>query len=201
MATEQKPDSGRRVVVALGVFLALYIASIMAGWPQRATDRIATKQNESVAMQQGQAGDKLLAGATTGCPPLWMILPFAILLVSIAVLPLIPHTSHWWDSNLHKFCVAGGLGLLSLAFYLLMDRQPVVGHWPVDYIADPAIKGLNWHVSGTILSNSMLNEYVPFIVLLFSLYTITSGIRIDGDLRAHPLTNTTFLAVGIVLAS
>ncbi len=201
MATEQKPEAGRCVVVPLGLILALYVASIMAGWPQQATDRIAAKQNESVAAQQGQAGDKLLAEATTDCPPFWMILPFAILLVSIAVLPLIPHTSHWWDSNLHKFCIAGGLGLLSLAFYLFMDHQPVVGHWPVDYIADPANNGLNWHVSGTILSNSMLNEYVPFIVLLFSLYTITSGIRIEGDLRAHPLTNTTFLAVGIALAS
>ena len=130
-----------------------------------------------------------------------MIFPFAILLVSIAVLPLIPQASHWWDSNLHKFYVAGGLGLLTLAYYLFIYRQPVVAHWPVNYIAHPAIKGLNWSVSGTILSNSMLNEYVPFIVLLFSLYTITSGIRIEGDLRAHPLTNTTFLAVGIVLAS
>ena len=204
MATEPKPESGKHVVVVLILIVALYIASVVAGWPQRATDRIAAKQSESVAVQQvpgAKPGKDCLPRQRPACPPLWMILPFAILLVSIAVLPLIPHTSHWWDSNLHKFYVAGGLGLLSLAYYLFICRQPVVGHWPVDYIAHPAIKGLNWHVSGTILSNSMLNEYVPFIVLLFSLYTITSGIRIEGDLRAHPLTNTTFLAVGIVLAS
>ena len=47
----------------------------------------------------------------------------------------------------------------------------------------------------------MLAEYVPFIVLLFSLYTISGGIRLEGDLPAHPLTNTAFLAVGGVLAS
>ena len=47
----------------------------------------------------------------------------------------------------------------------------------------------------------MLGEYIPFIVLLFSLYTISGGIRIEGDLPAHPLTNTAFLAVGGVLAS
>ena len=45
------------------------------------------------------------------------------------------------------------------------------------------------------------SEYVPFIVLLFSLYTISGGIRIEGDLRAHPLTNAVFLLVGGVLAS
>ena len=38
-------------------------------------------------------------------------------------------------------------------------------------------------------------------MLLWSLYTISGGIRIEGDLPAHPLTNTIFLAVGAVLAS
>ena len=154
MATEPKLESGKHVVVVLILIVALYIASVVAGWPQRATDRIAAKQNESVVVKQipgRKTGEGLLAEATTACPPFWMILPFAILLVSIAVLPLIPQASHWWDSNLHKFYVAGGLGLLSLAFYLFMYRQPVVGHWPVDYIAHPAINGLNWHVSGTVL--------------------------------------------------
>jgi Na+/H+ antiporter NhaD/arsenite permease-like protein len=42
---------------------------------------------------------------------------------------------------------------------------------------------------------------VPFIVLLMCLYTISGGIRIEGDLPAHSLTNTVFLAIGAVLAS
>ena len=205
MATELKPESGKRVVVALVLVLVLYMASVAAGWPQRAADRIVAKQKELAAVQQtslkGQGGEGLLAEIKNASPPFWMGLPFAILLVSIAVLPLIPPASHWWDSNLHKFYVAGGLGLLSLAFYLFICRQPVEGHWPVDYIANPAIKGLSWNVSGTILANAVFSEYLPFIVLLFSFYTITSGIRIEGDLRAHPLTNTTFIAVGIVLAN
>ena len=53
----------------------------------------------------------------------------------------------------------------------------------------------------TILENAILQEYVPFIVLLFSLYTISGGIRIEGDLQADPLTNAAFMAVGAVLAS
>jgi Na+/H+ antiporter NhaD/arsenite permease-like protein len=97
--------------------------------------------------------------------------------------------------------VAGGLSLATLAYYLLAHRHGVVGHWPVEYVSAPASGGLSWHLTGTVLSNGVLNEYLPFIILLFSLYTITGGIRIEGDLPAHSLTNTVFLAVGALLAS
>ena len=52
-----------------------------------------------------------------------------------------------------------------------------------------------------MLANAILDEYIPFIMLLFSLYTISGGIRIEGDLPAHPLTNTAFIAAGGLLAS
>ena len=41
----------------------------------------------------------------------------------------------------------------------------------------------------SVLDHAILQEYIPFIVLLFSLYTISGGIRITGDLRAHPNAN------------
>jgi Na+/H+ antiporter NhaD/arsenite permease-like protein len=53
----------------------------------------------------------------------------------------------------------------------------------------------------TSLKRTILDEYIPFIVLLFSLYTISGGIRIAGDLPAHPLTNTIFLTVGALMSS
>jgi len=49
--------------------------------------------------------------------------------------------------------------------------------------------------------NAILNEYLPFIVLLFSLFVIVGGIRVEGDIPAHPLTNTAFLGIGALLAS
>jgi Na+/H+ antiporter NhaD/arsenite permease-like protein len=52
-----------------------------------------------------------------------------------------------------------------------------------------------------LLKHAIMLEYIPFIVLLFALYTISGGIRIEGDLAAHPLTNTTFIAIGGLLAS
>ena len=52
-----------------------------------------------------------------------------------------------------------------------------------------------------MLEHAVLAEYVPFIILLLSLYTISGGIRITGDLVATPRTNASFLAVGGLLAS
>ena len=47
-------------------------------------------------------------------PPYWMIIPFAALLLAIAIFPLVPFTEHWWESNLHRFEVAAVLGILTL---------------------------------------------------------------------------------------
>src|SRR5437879_13845518 len=47
----------------------------------------------------------------------------------------------------------------------------------------------------------MAEEYVSFIVLLAALYVISGGILMRGDLLATPRVNSTFLAIGSVLAS
>ena len=132
-------------------------------------------------------------------PPYWMVVPFALLLGAIAVLPLIPATEHWWESNLHRFYVAAALGIFTLGYYIFLHDGPVVAHWPVHGLVQATEGGfvLGW----TVLANAILNEYIPFIMLLFSLYTISGGIRIEGDLKAHSLTNATFIAAGGLLAS
>lgn len=111
------------------------------------------------------------------------VLPFVLLLGAIAVFPLMELTMHWWDHNHNKLLVAGGLGLVTLAYLAL-------GH--------PA--GGFQRASGTLV-HTIVHEYVPFIILLFSLYTICGGIRIAGDLPAHAWTNTRFIAAGGLLAS
>jgi Na+/H+ antiporter NhaD/arsenite permease-like protein len=105
-------------------------------------------------------------------PPVFTVAPFVLMLLAIAVAPL--WVPHWWESNRNKLGVAAVLGLPVLALYLV--RRP-----------------------GALLG--MAEEYVSFIILLAGLYTISSGIRLTGDLEATPLTNTAFLAVGAVLAS
>jgi Na+/H+ antiporter NhaD/arsenite permease-like protein len=52
-----------------------------------------------------------------------------------------------------------------------------------------------------VLEHAVVAEYIPFIVLLFSLYVISGGICLKGDLAARPSTNTAFLAIGAVIAS
>ncbi len=116
-------------------------------------------------------------------PPLWSVLPFAALLGAIAVLPLASSTAHWWESNLHKFYVAASLALVALV--CIAVGQPSAGFS---------------HAVSTLV-HTVAEEYVPFIVLLFSLYTISGGIRIAGDLPAHALTNMVLMLVGGLLAS
>ncbi|MEO1495656.1 MAG: sodium:proton antiporter [Planctomycetota bacterium] len=133
-------------------------------------------------------------------PPLWTVTPFVLLLLSIAVLPLIPATEHWWESNASRFKVAAGLGLLTLLYYGFLHETPIDGHWPAHYVSEPSA-GFNVGEVQTILENAVLQEFIPFIVLLFSLYTISGGVRISGDLQANPMTNAIFMAVGGLLAS
>ena len=180
--------------------------AVSAGGPQRATAKLSAQQKAVAEMPLNgllvvKAAGAPLVEVAPNCPPLWMMLPFALILVAIAVLPLLRQVSHWWESNLHKLYVVGSLSLGTLAYYLLLHRHGVVGHWPAEYVSLPASGGPNWELAGTVLSNAILNEYLPFIILLFSLYTITGGIRIEGDLPAHSLTNTLFLAAGAVLAN
>ncbi len=121
-------------------------------------------------------------GGHSHAPPMWGlgILPFVGILASIAILPLLPATHHWWESNLNRLAVALACGGLTLAYYFF-----AVG--PESLLP--------------VLNHAIPVEYIPFIVLLFSLYVISGGISLQGDLPAHPITNTGFLAFGAIIAS
>jgi len=195
--------SNKALLVTIAVVLAGYLVAAAFHVPQYATELITAGQSHGAAKGDSPifAHTKIGTVPTAGHPPYWMVTPFVLLLVAIAVLPLIPATAHWWESNLHRFYVAGGLAAITLVYYLTLHVHPVQAHWPVLHVALPSAAGLNFFQTGEVLANAILNEYVPFIVLLFSLYTISGGIRIEGDLAAHPLVNVAFLAVGAVLAS
>lgn len=169
----------------------------------------ATAEGETPETRENSAGEEEKAnpeahadhGAAKDHPPYWMVAPFAALLLVIAVFPLLPWTEHWWESNLHRFYVAAALAAVTLAYYLFVYPHPVEGHWPAHYVSQPSASGLHWGNTWAVFANAVLGEYVPFIVLLFSLYTISGGIRIEGDLRAKPAVNTAIIAVGGLLAS
>ncbi len=188
--------SSPMVLAAIALLLVVYLAALAAGLPQRGTAAVVGSAHSD---QQAHA-DVQHAGQRQP-PPLGMIVPFALLLGAIAVFPLTPGVAHWWEHNRNKFYVASGLALVTLVYYLLFHEVPIEGHFPAKHAIEPNPAGLNLGTSLTVFSNAMLAEFVPFIVLLFSLYTISGGIRLEGDLKAHPSTNTCFLAIGSLLAS
>jgi Na+/H+ antiporter NhaD/arsenite permease-like protein len=110
--------------------------------------------------------------ATTFVPALGWVAPFAILLLTIAVLPLV--APHFWESNLRKLGVAALLGIPVMGLYLAHQPRALV---------DTAF------------------DYVSFMVLLGSLFVISGGVMLDGDLQATPRVNTAFLALGSLFAS
>lgn len=120
-------------------------------------------------------------------PPLVAVAPFVILLLCIAILPLVHRVEHWWHHNRNKFIIAATLAVVTLVYYLLRRAG---------FHAEPGLPSVKM-----VLKHAVLGDYVPFIVLLFSLYTISGGIQLRGDLRARPAVNTAFLGLGAILAS
>ncbi len=132
------------------------------------------------------------AGKDHPVPSIVATAPFIAILLSIALLPLIPSVEHWWHKNANKLIVSGVLAAVTLLYYSLRGYGIVhEGH-----AAEPGVPTVT-----SILQHAVLFEYIPFIVLLFSLYTISGGIQLKGDLLATPKTNTAFLAAGAVMAS
>ena len=107
--------------------------------------------------------------------PAWMLIPFVVMLLCIAIFPL-TKLEEWWEHNLHKLYVSLILGV-------------PVGIWL-------CVNGM-----GHELEHQMIYDYVPFILLLMALFVTTGGICIKGDLKATPAINSTILAIGWILAS
>ncbi|MDE5878732.1 MAG: sodium:proton antiporter [Desulfovibrio sp.] len=106
---------------------------------------------------------------------IWVI-PFACMLLSIAIMPLA--LPHFWEHHFGKIAVFWGLAFLVPCFIVF---------------------GL-----GTALYEFLhiiLLDYIPFIVLLFALFTVAGGVRLKGTLVGTPVVNTGLLAIGTVLAS
>lgn len=156
----------------------------------------------------------LLAASATDhavhIPAIYWTAPFALLLLAIAILPLVPKLEHWWHKNRNKLMIAVALGLLTSAYYATRDfgvhvHDPAAAR-AIGFAALPepgkahptTTPGLQ--TAAGMLANSAF-EFIPFFSLLFSLYVISGGICIRGDIPAHPATNTAFLAIGGTLAS
>lgn len=104
----------------------------------------------------------------------WSMIPFAIMLLMIAIGPLI--AEKFWEKNANKLIVSLLLGVPTAVCLILGGMTHELEH-------------------------QVLFDYIPFIVLLLALFVITGGIHLSGDIKAKPWVNTLFLAIGWVLAS
>jgi Na+/H+ antiporter NhaD/arsenite permease-like protein len=108
--------------------------------------------------------------------PVAAVIPFLALLLLIALLPLF--AAHWWQSNRNKAVVAAAAAV-PLAVYLAVA----------------------WRGEGLRELAHTLREYTSFVILLGSLFVITSGVYVRGSLSGTPVMNTLILAIGAALAS
>ncbi|MCF0205834.1 MAG: sodium:proton antiporter [Bacteroidales bacterium] len=118
----------------------------------------------------------MLLNITESTMPLWASIPFILMLLMIAVCPLVGKIEHWWEKNINKLLVSLILGTPVAVLLIMNDMSHNLIH-------------------------QLLFDYIPFIILLGSLFVITGGIHLKGDIEATPKINTMFLAVGSILAS
>jgi Na+/H+ antiporter NhaD/arsenite permease-like protein len=122
-------------------------------------------------------GPALAAPALNGASLslLWCI-PFAGILLSIAIFPLAGQ--HFWHRHYGKVTAFWSLAIL-LPLLAAKGAEPAFG----------------------ALAHTLLHEYLPFIMLLFVLYTVAGGILVTGNLRGTTGTNAAMLATGTFMAS
>ncbi len=148
-------------------------------------DNSGTVKQHMVAKQKADSKDSSVQPTLPGSsesrsgekPPISMLwaIPFILILLSIAIFPLF--APDFWHHNYWKLSLfVFGLPMLIISLFFLND-----------------------HVyKGTI--HEVMN-YISFILLLASLFTISGAILVKGTLVGTPLLNTIILGIGVVLAS
>ena len=115
-------------------------------------------------------------GETGSGVPVWLCIPFAGLLLCVAVMPLVK--GEWWESH-----------------------QPVVvAFWIVLMIIPFAVVYGAGKTAETVLE-CVINDYLTFIILLFGLFCVSGNITVEGDFAGSPRVNVGLLALGTLLSS
>ena len=108
--------------------------------------------------------------------PVWLCIPFAGLLLCIAVMPLVK--AEWWESH-----------------------QPlVVALWIILMVVPFAFVYGAGKTAETVL-DCIVNDYLTFIILLFGLFCVSGNITMEGDFAGSPRVNVGLLALGTLLSS
>ncbi len=169
-------------------FLVIFFAILTVGnaIPMAVSAQEAAKKQVAAAEQASQVKEAEHSGSSQEgshhssenlgtALSLWWVIPFAGILLSIALFPLL--APHFWHHHYPKVS----------AFWALVMAIPFVAVY----------RGVAIHEIGHIY----IIDYIPFIILLWSLFTVAGGIYIKGTLKGSPLVNTIILIIGTALAS
>ena len=107
---------------------------------------------------------------------IYWVLPFAGILLSIALFPLL--APNFWHHHFGK----------------------ISAFWALLFIA-PFLFKVGFSITLYELLHVGLLEYIPFIILLLALFTISGGVQITGSLVGKPIVNTVLILIGTILAS
>lgn len=107
---------------------------------------------------------------------LWSCIPFAGILLCIAILPLVK--PRWWDAH----------------------KPLIVTFWSLLFVI-PFALAFGVENAVTIVLECIINDYLTFIVLLFGLFCVAGNITLEGDLAGSPRVNVVLLLIGTLLSS
>jgi len=105
-------------------------------------------------------------------PPAWSVVGFVLMLLSIAIIPLV--AGRWWEKNLNKALVTLALAIPLSAYIIVHDWRALVFE---------------------------MHEYISFIILLGSLFIISGGIYLHGNIHAKPRNNLIMMTIATLAAS
>ncbi|MDR0514360.1 MAG: sodium:proton antiporter [Coriobacteriaceae bacterium] len=108
--------------------------------------------------------------------PVWSIIPFVGMLLSIAIFPLVKEK--WWEGH----------------------QLHVAAFWSVVFLV-PFCLGYGIEETAVDLMEVIILDYVPFIALLFGLFVVAGGINLRGTVVGTTKNNVVLLLIGTALSS
>ncbi len=166
-----------KVLLALILTTLLFVAPVFASDGNAEHTQTSTVQGHEATGAQANSGYNFHAMQNDMARelPIWSCLPFVGMLLSIALFPLM--APHFWH---HHYAKVSLFWALSFIIPFLYAYQSLAIYEII-------------HI--------YLIDYIPFIVLLWGLFTVSGGILLRGNLVGKPIVNLVLLTIGTLLAS
>jgi len=169
--------------IRVGIALLLTVGTVALGTSGvLAAQQDLSQQQQETVQHTEQHGEQEHAESGHGSEhnigaelPIWTVIPFIGILLSIAVFPLV--APHFWHEHFPKISAAWAI-VFAVPFIIVY-------------------KGLAFYE----IAHIYLLDYIPFIILLWGLFTVSGGIYVQGNLKGKPIINTAMIGIGTIFAS